>query len=398
MRKMLALFAGAAFLFTAAVRAQDGPSAKFQEAQAMLQDGRTALRAVEKERLNARRKFESAASLLMEVKALNPDWNADEVSKAAAECGKALAGLTDGPALAAEPPAARETGAPERPAAAASAGAFIGHKEKKKVHRAECRWAQKMSEKNRAYFNTYQEAAAAGYSPCKTCKADEAAPSGAASTPARGARIEKTGEPPFVGDIESKRVHRAGCARVQEIPARKRIFFMRYAEAVAAGAVPCSLCKPEDAPAADLSPVGGAAASAGSRPFIGHSANRKVHRAECRWAQKIAERNRVYFTTCEEAVAAGYTPCKTCKADEAPSPGDSGGPASAPDAAQGGAKASAPAQTPAAGELCASSTGKTFHKPDCAWAKKISGRNLVVYKTRDDAIASGKTPCKGCKP
>jgi methylphosphotriester-DNA--protein-cysteine methyltransferase len=397
MKLVPAVLAGAALLFAgAAVRAQNDPSAKFQEARAMLRDGRTALLAVEKARLDARRQFESAAGLLMEVKALNPDWNAGEVAQASAECGEALAGLAAGPAPAAEPPAVRGAGAPARLTPAASAGAFIGHKERKKVHRAECKWAQKIAEKNRAYFDTYQAAAAAGYSPCKSCKADEAASSGAAPVPARVAWVEKPGEPPFVGDTGSKVVHRAECARAQEVPARKRMFFMRCAEAMAVGAIPCALCRPEDVPAAAVSPSGGAVVSPGSRPFIGHSASKKVHRAECKWAQKIAERNRVYFTNCQEAVAAGYSPCRTCKPDEpsSPSPGDSGGPAPAPDAAQAGTEA----QTPAAGELCASSTGKTFHRPDCAWGKKISGKNLVIYKTRDEALASGKTPCRVCKP
>jgi methylphosphotriester-DNA--protein-cysteine methyltransferase len=111
-------------------------------------------------------------------------------------------------------------------------------------------------------------------------------------------------------------------------------------------------------------------------PFVGHRVTRKVHRASCEWAEKIADENRAGFATWKEAQAAGYVACGKCKPD---------------------IKALA-AEPPAAGELCASLNGKTFHKPDCAWAKKISGRNMVVYKTRDDAIASGKTPCKACKP
>jgi methylphosphotriester-DNA--protein-cysteine methyltransferase len=41
---------------------------------------------------------------------------------------------------------------------------------------------------------------------------------------------------------------------------------------------------------------------------------------------------------------------------------------------------------------------EVFHRPDCEWAKKINPQNLVGFKTREDAIKSGKRPCKVCKP
>ena len=34
---------------------------------------------------------------------------------------------------------------------------------------------------------------------------------------------------------------------------------------------------------------------------------------DCRRAEKIAPHNRVYFSTREEAIRAGYRPCKVCK-------------------------------------------------------------------------------------
>lgn len=39
-----------------------------------------------------------------------------------------------------------------------------------------------------------------------------------------------------------------------------------------------------------------------------------------------------------------------------------------------------------------------FHKPDCIWVKQIKPQNLTGYKTREDAIAAGKKPCKVCNP
>jgi len=46
----------------------------------------------------------------------------------------------------------------------------------------------------------------------------------------------------------------------------------------------------------------------------------------------------------------------------------------------------------------ASAQREVFHKPSCRWAKKISRSNLIVFKTRDEAIKSGRRPCKVCKP
>jgi len=46
----------------------------------------------------------------------------------------------------------------------------------------------------------------------------------------------------------------------------------------------------------------------------------------------------------------------------------------------------------------ASINSEVFHQPDCTWVKKISPRNLVTFKSREDAINSGRRPCKVCGP
>jgi hypothetical protein len=46
----------------------------------------------------------------------------------------------------------------------------------------------------------------------------------------------------------------------------------------------------------------------------------------------------------------------------------------------------------------ASNSSMIFHKPDCRWAINISQRNLVTYKSKDEAIKAGKRPCKTCNP
>ncbi len=46
--------------------------------------------------------------------------------------------------------------------------------------------------------------------------------------------------------------------------------------------------------------------------YVGNARSRVFHLPDCEWAQKIAPHNRVEFKTREEAVNAGYRPCRVC--------------------------------------------------------------------------------------
>jgi hypothetical protein len=46
----------------------------------------------------------------------------------------------------------------------------------------------------------------------------------------------------------------------------------------------------------------------------------------------------------------------------------------------------------------ASKNSTVFHKPQCRSAKRIKPENLVGYNNREEAIKSGKRPCKTCNP
>ena len=39
-----------------------------------------------------------------------------------------------------------------------------------------------------------------------------------------------------------------------------------------------------------------------------------------------------------------------------------------------------------------------FHRPGCGSAKKISTNNLIRFETREEALDSGYSPCRNCKP
>ncbi|HHV76593.1 MAG TPA: hypothetical protein GXX39_04370 [Syntrophothermus lipocalidus] len=47
--------------------------------------------------------------------------------------------------------------------------------------------------------------------------------------------------------------------------------------------------------------------------YIGNSNSKKFHYPDCLWAQEISPKNRVRFSTREEAIEAGYQPCKACR-------------------------------------------------------------------------------------
>jgi endonuclease/exonuclease/phosphatase family metal-dependent hydrolase/DNA/RNA endonuclease YhcR with UshA esterase domain len=66
--------------------------------------------------------------------------------------------------------------------------------------------------------------------------------------------------------------------------------------------------------------------------------------------------------------------------------------------AASGAVPPAPAATAPSEGYVASVNKEVFHKAGCKSASKISAKNLVTYKTREEAIQAGKRECKECKP
>ena len=39
-----------------------------------------------------------------------------------------------------------------------------------------------------------------------------------------------------------------------------------------------------------------------------------------------------------------------------------------------------------------------FHYISCFYVARIKPENLILFKTREEAIASGRRPCKKCNP
>lgn len=57
-----------------------------------------------------------------------------------------------------------------KPAPTPAAGAFLGNKDSKTLHKADCKMAAKMKAENKVSFATKAEAEKAGYKACKVCK------------------------------------------------------------------------------------------------------------------------------------------------------------------------------------------------------------------------------------
>lgn len=47
--------------------------------------------------------------------------------------------------------------------------------------------------------------------------------------------------------------------------------------------------------------------------FVGSAATKVFHREDCRYCDVIKPENRVEFKSYDEAIKAGYAPCKVCK-------------------------------------------------------------------------------------
>jgi len=70
----------------------------------------------------------------------------------------------------------------------------------------------------------------------------------------------------------------------------------------------------EGIPQPELSPVPEiSTTTAKSGQFVGSLESDKYHYPSCRWAKKILPQNEIWFSSSQDARAAGYVPCGACK-------------------------------------------------------------------------------------
>ncbi|MGB7062814.1 MAG: thermonuclease family protein, partial [Candidatus Zixiibacteriota bacterium] len=109
--------------------------------------------------------------------------------------------------------------------------------------------------------------------------------------------------------------------------------------------------------------------------FVGSKKSDKFHNPGCTWAKKIKPQNLVFFSSVEEAVEAGYIPCKVCK----PAP-----------------LIAAPKKEvteESSPTVYITRTGSKYHKITCGYLRKS-----CIPISLNDAKARGHGPCSRCRP
>ena len=100
--------------------------------------------------------------------------------------------------------------------------------------------------------------------------------------------------------------------------------------------------------------------------YVASKGGEKYHVATCPVVKKILPTNVVNFAKPEDAVKAGYKPCKTCN------------------------------PPPSAGALVASTGGGKYHKQNCSYAAKMDVANKVYFADAAVAEKAGYKPCGVC--
>jgi endonuclease YncB( thermonuclease family)/methylphosphotriester-DNA--protein-cysteine methyltransferase len=147
--------------------------------------------------------------------------------------------------------------------------------------------------------------------------------------------------------------------------------------------------------------------------IIGNKSSKKYHRPDCPGYRDMAERNRVFFKTVEEAEAAGYKRAGNCPAEvstpsvtRAPTTAPASAPAQTAKAVPVAAPASVPVapatsaaskpSTAAAGEIIGNKNSKIYHRPGCPGYNSVSEKNQVRFKSVEEAEAAGFRVAKNC--
>lgn len=140
---------------------------------------------------------------------------------------------------------------------------------------------------------------------------------------------------------------------------------------------------------------------------IGNKSSKKYHRPDCPGYRDMAERNRVFFKTVEEAEAAGYKRAGNCPpevssvstvkvAAVAASPQETPQ-EEKPKTTPTPKPAESAASTVSSGDVVGNKNSKIYHNPGCPGYKSVSEKNRVFFKTAADAETAGYKRAKNCK-
>jgi methylphosphotriester-DNA--protein-cysteine methyltransferase len=145
--------------------------------------------------------------------------------------------------------------------------------------------------------------------------------------------------------------------------------------------------------------------------IIGNKDSKKYHRPDCPGYKDMAERNRVFFKTVEEAEAAGYKRAGNCPREEeagqarktSPTPATTVKPATTPVAEtmpvqpSRPAEASQPISATVSGDVIGNKNSKKYHLQGCPGYTQVGEKNRVFFKSAVEAEAAGYTKAGNCK-
>jgi endonuclease YncB( thermonuclease family)/methylphosphotriester-DNA--protein-cysteine methyltransferase len=140
---------------------------------------------------------------------------------------------------------------------------------------------------------------------------------------------------------------------------------------------------------------------------IGNKQSKKYHRPDCPGYRDMAEKNRVFFKSVEEAEGAGYKRAGNCPPE---SEASSAKAATVSSTTQTGPQAQKTENTPPAksataetttstpaGAIIGNKNSKIYHKPGCAGYNSVSEKNRVFFKSTEEAEAAGYKRAGNCK-
>jgi endonuclease YncB( thermonuclease family)/methylphosphotriester-DNA--protein-cysteine methyltransferase len=135
---------------------------------------------------------------------------------------------------------------------------------------------------------------------------------------------------------------------------------------------------------------------------IGNKQSKKYHRPDCPGYRDMAEKNRVFFKSVEEAETAGYKRAGNCPPESEASSAKAATVASTPDIRPQTEKTITPSSpigataSATAGAIIGNKNSKIYHRPNCPGYNSVSEKNQVKFKSAEEAEAAGYRAAKNC--
>lgn len=178
-------------------------------------------------------------------------------------------------------------------------GTIIGNKNSKKYHRPDCSGYRDMSERNRVFFKSVEEAEAAGFKRAGNCPAE---------IQASAAKISS----PVVAVGPATATASAIAAKSTTVPATVTTAPVAVTKSPAP-VVSSVQADPVVQPNGNQAAVGD-----GVGQIIGNKNSKVYHLPGCASYSRVSEKNQVRFSSVEEAETAGYKRAGNCPADKKP--------------------------------------------------------------------------------